>query len=149
MMKYRRAYWVLLSILVIIPQTLACSLLGRLPAFKDGCYLGYAKAWIDKNDNGVWDNTEKPLMGVFFELNDGQRDYNYLYEPISDENGEFFLSIFPNTCVSLEKYELILQATPPQGYRATTPSEIMIPKEELLDSEMDDYLFGFSSEVLP
>lgn len=138
-----------LSILIIVPQILACSLLGRLPSFKDGCYLGHAKAWIDENDNGVWDNSEKPLMGVFFELNDGQGDYNYLYEPISDENGEFYLSIFPNTCESLEKVELILRATPPHGYRATTPSEIMIPKEELLDSEMNDYLFGFIGEGLP
>jgi len=137
------------SILVIVPLMLACSLLNRIPAFKDGCYLGHAKAWIDENENGVWDNNEKPLMGVFFELNDGQRDYNYLYKPTSDENGEFFLSIFPNTCVSLEMYELVLRASPPIGYRATTPREIIIPKEDLLDSEMNDYFFGFIEDVSP
>jgi len=144
MNMYRRASWVLLPVLVIASQILACSLFSRLPAFKDGCYLGYAKAWIDENANGLWDDTESPLVGVVFELSDGQRDY--LYEPISAENGEFFLSIFPNTCESLAGYELVLRATPPQGYRATTPAEITISREELLSPELDDYLFGFIAE---
>jgi hypothetical protein len=139
----RQAYGKILVFLFIIPQLLGCSLLGQLPAFKDGCYLGTAKAWIDANGNGLWDDQELPLAGVAFELMDGISEKNYLYEPVSGENGEFFLSVFPNTCESLADFELELRATAPEGYRPTTPTVMPITRAELLDTEMGDYLFGF------
>jgi hypothetical protein len=146
-MKIKKADWIFPLGMVIIPVSLACSLLHPLPAFRDGCYLGTAKSWIDENENGIWDTHEQPLEGVALELTDGQRDDNYLYDPLSDENGEFFLSIFPNTCESLESYAMVLRAIPPHGYQATTPAEIRIPTDELLDSELHDYHFGFIRQI--
>jgi hypothetical protein len=144
--RYRGAYGTLSLFILIVPPILACSLIGELPGFADGCYLGTAKAWIDENANGLWDTDEKPLPGVSFSLTDGKSDRDYLYEAVSKEKGEFFLSIFPNTCKSLKGYTLTLRATPPQGYQATTSSEIVIPQDELLDTDMHDYSFGFLLE---
>ena len=146
MERFRKAYRALSLLIMIVPPILACSLIGELPGFADGCYLGTAKAWVDENANGLWDTAEKPLPGVSFSLTDTQSDKDYLYEPVSNEKGEFFLSIFPNTCKSLKGYTLTLRAEPPEGYKAATPSEIVIPEDELLDSEMHDYLFGFLPE---
>jgi hypothetical protein len=143
MRKKGQTYRKLLIGLFLFPQLIGCSLLGRLPAFKDGCYLGTAKAWIDANGNGIREEEEQPLAGVLFELNDRIHDGNYLYEPESDENGEFFLSVFPNTCESLAGHGLTLRATASEGFTASTPSEIFISDEELLDSRMEDYSFGF------
>ncbi|MBN2086675.1 MAG: hypothetical protein JW748_15785 [Anaerolineales bacterium] len=143
MVNGRRVFGKALCFILLFPQVLGCSLLGKLPAFKDGCYLGTAKTWIDANANGLWDEDEKPLAGVSFELKDGAGAGNYLHQPVSDENGEFFLSVFPNTCESLADFELVLSAAVPDGYRPTTPTAMPIPRAELLDQEMGEYLFGF------
>jgi hypothetical protein len=124
---------------------LSCSLVELIPVHKDGCYIGYAKAWIDNNENGNWEEDEKPLQGVQFELFDGNSTKNYLYESISDTKGSHFMSTFPNTCESLALYKMLLRATPPKGYKATTPIEILLPKEDLLSNKMHDYIFGFIS----
>src|SRR4030042_6542876 len=143
MAKFGRTCVILPFALAVIPLSLACSLLSRFPVFTDGCYLGTAKTWSDTNANGIWEINGKPLPGVIFELKDGQSDTDYLYEPVSGENGEFFISIFPNTCESLAGYDLILRATPPPGYRAATPGELPIPLEGVSDLQMKEYLFGF------
>jgi hypothetical protein len=139
--SYRR----MLICCLLFPPIIGCSLLNQIPAFKDGCYLGTAKAWIDANGNGLREADEQPLKGVLFELKDGMHDDNYLYQPESDENGEFFLSVFPNTCESLAGDELVLSVSVPEGYRATTPTAIVITAADLLDSEMGEYFFGFIS----
>jgi hypothetical protein len=129
----------------VFPLIIGCSLLGQWPVFKDGCYLGMAKAWIDANGNGLREANEQPLKGVVFELKGGANAENYLHQPESDENGEFLLSVFPNTCESLAGDELVLSATVPEGYRATTPTEMVIAAVDLLDSELGEYSFGFIS----
>ena len=143
MVKTGRAHKKALIFLAVFPAIIGCSLLGSLPAFKDGCYLGTAKAWIDANGNGTRESDEEPLAGVSFLLNDTIHDGNYLFEPVSDENGEFVLSVFPNTCQSLAGNGLVLRATAPAGYTADTPAEIFISDEKLLDSKKEDYSFGF------
>jgi hypothetical protein len=145
MVKARQAYRKILICFFVFPAIIGCSLMGQLPVFTDGCYLGTAKAWVDANGNGIREADEQPLKGVLFELGDGMHDDNYLYQPESDENGEFVLSVFPNTCESLAGGELVLSVTVPEGYRATTPTEIVITATELTDSEMGEYSFGFIS----
>jgi hypothetical protein len=143
MLKTGKACRIRLLCMLLLPQIIGCSLLNQIPAFKDGCYLGTAKAWIDANGNGLREADEQSLKGVVFELKGGAHADNYLYQSESDENGEFLLSVFPNTCESLAGDELVLSVTVPEGYRATTPTEIVITATDLLDSDMGEYSFGF------
>ena len=139
--------WILKFMVGIIPLILACSLLDRFPGFSDGCYIGWAKAWIDENENGIWDKNEKPLMGVLFVIEDSQQESNLNAESTSDEKGEAFLRVFPNTCRSLEEADLVIKATPPLGYRVTTPIQVSIPREKLLDPALQEFLFGFAIQT--
>jgi hypothetical protein len=136
------AGWFLLA-----PMVLSCSLLSELPAFKDGCYLGYARAWIDANGNGLREAEEQPLAGVVFELNDGKDDHDYLSGAVTGADGEVFISVFPNTCKSLQDSSLVLRAVPPEGYLSTTPAAVAISKDDLLDPEMQEFLFGFQRKA--
>lgn len=136
------AGWFLLA-----PMVLSCSLLSELPAFTDGCYFGYARAWIDENGNGLREAEEQPLAGVVLELKAAGDDHDYLTKAVTGEEGEFFISAFPNTCKSLQDFSLVLRAIPPDGYRLTTPAAVAISKDDLLGPELQEFLFGFQRQV--
>lgn len=100
-----------------------------------------AKAWVDVNENGIWDDGEAPLSGVQFFIDDVQNDYQDVgREAITDENGEANLIVWMPGCpnVSLE-----ISVQPPDGYRSTTPDRIAVSKKELRNSNEDEFLFGF------
>ena len=105
-----------------------------------------ALAWIDDNKNGIWDSYEKPLAGVHFIGDDIQHEYDTSSESISDNKGRARVYIFPVDCHGFDKIEIIIKATPPDGYRSTTPSEIPVPKNAVKNAQNDNFLFGFIQE---
>ena len=75
-----------------------------------------AKSWLDENENGEWDTNERPLPGV--QLSIGWD------HPISDVRGEGRGAVVTvNVCSP--SYPVEVSATPPAGYRLTTPGRIM------------------------
>jgi hypothetical protein len=114
-----------ISILVLI-------LFNVIPmGLRDGCIFGTAKAWIDQNENGNWDTNEPPLAGVEFAVINNQQEQEFVDKSTSDESGEATLLTFPYTCNALHGIHLVVQATPLNGYRATTPEQVIISGDEL------------------
>ncbi len=102
-----------------------------------------ALAWIDENENGVWESQEKPLANVQFIADDIQHDYDTSNKAISDVNGKASVTIFPVDCTDFEGIKVVIKAIPPDGYESTTPSEISVPADAIENHEDDNFLFGF------
>jgi len=102
-----------------------------------------ASAWIDENQNGVWENNEKPLAGAQFVVDDIRHDYDTSGDAVSNVNGEAGVYIFPVDCNGFGEIEIIIKAIPPDGYEATTPGEISVPQDAAENGENDNFLFGF------
>jgi hypothetical protein len=94
------------------------------------------KSWLDKNEDGKWNNDEKPLSGVQFLLNGELRES-------SDENGEAWVTrlswgdVQKDTCPSIF-FEIV--ARPPPGYRLTTAERVTGTSE----GTFLEYTFGFT-----
>ncbi len=54
----------LLTLLVLVPLISTSCVMG------DCGWFATAKAWVDQNENGVWDSSEKPLSNVVFRVAD-------------------------------------------------------------------------------
>jgi hypothetical protein len=132
--------------ILLLPMVCACDTAARWFGVHDGCLIGIAKAWIDENANGMWDNGEKPLADVVF-IVDTQHEITN--DSTSNENGQADLVAFPYSCSSLRKTRTTIRATPPSGYQATTQIEVIISQDDLLDSEQGDYYFGFIDQAEP
>jgi streptogramin lyase len=82
-----------------------------------------ARAWVDANANGTWDNGEPPLEGVTFHLTaDGNPNQTLQYgTDITDwqGNAQLPLPLYPEGCPRISAF-----AYPdvPPGYRLTTSS---------------------------
>ena len=94
-------------------------LLLSCTACRDCVWSDKAKAWVDENQNGVWDEGEISLAGVQFIIDDVQNDYQDVgREATSDENGDANLVVWLPGCPGV-LFEI--SAQPPDGYRSTTP----------------------------
>jgi hypothetical protein len=132
-----------ISVLILI-------LLNVIPmGISDGCVIGTAKAWIDQNENGTWDKNELPLARVEFVVINNQQEQEFVDKSTSDESGKATLLTFPYTCNSLHGINLVVQATQPNGYRATTPEQVIISGDELAHTLGRTYLFGFINQASP
>jgi hypothetical protein len=132
-----------ISILVLI-------LFNVIPVgFRDGCIFGTAKAWIDQNENGNWDINEPPLAGVEFFVINNQQEQEFVDKSTSDKSGEATLLTFPYTCDLLHGINLVVQATPPNGYRATTSEQVIISGDKLPNMLDRKYYFGFIKQSSP
>jgi hypothetical protein len=112
-----------------------------------GIWEGEARAWIDENNNGKWDNNEKPLEKVNFlvdiVMESGQIDLRSF--ATSNQDGAAVLSdSFATTyrggrCVYGCIKDWIVRSTVPEGFRRTTP-------ERIRDSDHSGgpFLFGFT-----
>jgi hypothetical protein len=118
----------------------------RNAAYPQDCFWhATAEAWIDNNENGIWEGNELPLAGVEFLIDDvANRKMNVEPEKsISDSYGQADLSIRLTECtaVSLEIYAKI-----PADYRPTTQmrmSSIARKREGVPIFEGGSYAFGF------
>jgi hypothetical protein len=79
-------------------------------------------AWVDSDADGEKDDTEEPLAGVRYRINDVLNNYTDVgNEAQSLSGGESNLSVWLPGCPNTE-FEVI--AEPPPGFRATTPSRV-------------------------
>ncbi len=106
----------------------------------DCVWYDTAKAWIDENENGVWDSNEQPLAGVRFVVDDIRNAYPEVGEAISDEQGKAQLTVSLPGCPTVE-FEI--SAQPPEGYQATTPSRVSVSQDALKRPGSDEFVFGF------
>jgi hypothetical protein len=116
--------------MLVVVFSVACS--------SDCQFAGTAVAWIDENENGMWDRSEPPLHGVSFFVDDVENQIRNVGDPaISNENGEALVYVWLPGCprVKLEVY-----ATPPPAYRLTTQ-----PRINAREDDRGPFLFGFIS----
>lgn len=102
----------------------------------DCSWFGEGQAWIDENENGIWDAGESPLPGVSMSVQDLRND-------VDGEGGEtgadgkVNLSLFIPGCM---RVTIEVSATAPSGYRSTTEEEVRVGRS---DDEIEIVRFGF------
>ena len=146
-----RSIIILLILLVLslaILYLIVDSLLG--PAVScEMVLIGQAGAWLDENENGKWEDYEKPLIGV---------DISYIAEfPRSlfssgdvketeiKTNNNGTIPIYAIWSCNVEpKFSIVIDT--PEGYKATTPLQFDINDSNCPGLGICDYrfLFGFS-----
>lgn len=93
--------------------------------FADCGWSGTAFAWIDTNEDGVWDATEVPLPGVQFQINDTLNAFTDVgSDAVSDWKGYAYPTVFLPGCPDAE-FEIIARSPP--NYRTTTPAQMVAP----------------------
>jgi hypothetical protein len=138
MKHYTKSFERILTFFAIL-LLLSCTACGSA----DCVYSDKAEAWIDANQNGVWDNEEKPLVGVQFFVDDIRNNFQDVGdEAISDENGKAQLLVWLPGCPNV-KFEI--SAKSPEGFQATTPDRIPVSKDAFRNSQEDLFSFGFMS----
>lgn len=131
-MGFSKLIWVICAIPLLASQT-ACS--------GDCIWYDEAKAWVDENKNGVWDDDEKPLAGVQFFIDDtlnGHVDVGE--EAISGEEGNAELSVWLPGCPSVE-FEVYVKS--PDGFEVFTADRVLVTKKEIRNPGENTFLFGF------
>lgn len=105
------------------------------------CFINlYLSAWIDMDEDGIWDNSELPLEGVEFQI-DGQFASMYSdYPCVSNGDGKCIISTWtPGEC---EPREYKIAAVTPEPYRPTTPVSITLSLTSIDFSK--EVQFGFT-----
>lgn len=94
-----------------------------------------ARAWLDDNGDGVWDEAERPLPGIEFIL-----EPSVYGRATSDENGvaAIFATMPGGSC---PQYSSVIAASF-AGYTLTTPQSLAYTTPDA------DYRFGFQPESL-
>lgn len=105
--------------------------------FEDCIWGGTAKAWLDVNANGVWDNNEQPLGNVLFFVDDTHNKLKQVGSySVSNSLGEAELSVWLPGCPKVA-FEVYAQA--PDNYQPT--SQIRISDEP--EKKKREFQFGF------
>lgn len=94
------------------------------------------RAWIDTNQNGVWDTNEKPLEGVTFLIHDTVSNSTARSFP-SDSQGVVNQFLLLGGCPNVA-FEV--SAETPSNYKATTP----MPIRSNLANNDEEFSFGFA-----
>lgn len=103
----------------------------------DCFFAGSAKAWVDRDEDGVWDPGESSLPDVQFFVDDVRnQSTNVGDEAISNHEGEALVYVWLPGCPSAD-FEIY--AKPPSGYRPTTE-----PRISAHQTEEGPFLFGFA-----
>lgn len=127
----------------ILVATAILLLLNGTACTADCAWFDEVNAWVDENQNGVWDPGEEPLAGVEFIIDDVRNNYQDVGdEAISDEQGEAQLSVWLPGCPTVE-FEI--SAIPPEGFQPTTPERISVSKKSLRNPGEEVFIFGFVS----
>jgi len=91
----------------------------------DCSWSGRGEAWIDQNQDGVWDSTEPPLEGANFAIHDLIYDAYSPERMISAKDGNTDLYFFLPGC---PRVELEVSVYMPAGYRLTTDDRVPVRK---------------------
>jgi hypothetical protein len=110
----------------LVRSLIALLALMLLPAVVGGCskdcqWSATTQAFVDDNLNGTWDQTESPLSGVGYHVQDTRGNSRYGGGWKSDHKGNEYIAFFV-TCD--RRIDFVLSATPPEGYTPTTPVTI-------------------------
>lgn len=111
------------AILLILIFLVACAPIG------DGVATADVFVWFDENGNGVVDEDEKPLSRVEVGI-----DYEAQY---TNEDGKASIAKFMPGCSDNCSANQRVFAKTPQGYKPTTPTEIITTGQDQV------YQFGF------
>lgn len=145
------ATFVLLELLVFTSFLIACqNQTSSLPTasstlppsatflvVRDCSFRETARAWIDANENGSWDEGEQPLENVLFTVKPTGMGYAYLRTTaVSNQQGEAELHLFLAGCPDVS---LSVQADGPLHYQLTTHATI--PDDPNRFAEV--FAFGF------
>lgn len=87
-------------------------------SYQDCIWTGQGQAWVDKNENGVWDAGELALANVRFRVDDVQNGHTDVGdEAITGNTGETTVTVWLPGCprTAFEVY-----AEPPPDYSLTT-----------------------------
>jgi hypothetical protein len=102
----------------------------------DCFFAGTVKAWVDNNEDGMWDPDEPPLSGVQFFIDDVRNHNTNVGDgAISNETGETLVYVWLPGC---PKVRFEIYAEPPAGYRPTTQ-----PRIPARENDKGPFLFGF------
>lgn len=127
-MLHQKLLWPASALILAAPFLAGCS--------ADCFFAGTVKAWVDKNENEMWDPDESPLSGVKFFIDDVRNhNTNVGDEAISNEAGEALVYVWLPGCPRV-RFEIY--AKPPSNYRPTTQPRI--PAHE---NDEGPFLFGF------
>ena len=100
-----------------------------------------AKAWIDVNENGIWDADEPPLPGVKFWVDNTQAQHmNTGFGGKSNSKGESTLFVGFGSGCGLIDYSVYPEI--PTGYRLTTQSPLSV--RGMPGADYGPYFFGFT-----
>ncbi len=133
-MDKKTTIWMLLFALVILVVG-SFYLIDQAP-FWECAWSGIGRAWIDANQNGIWDEGEDPLPGVVFHVDDVRNGDEKVITAHGGENGAVKLVIELKQCPRVA-YAVYVEV--PQGYRLTTPKR-QVDERMTNDAE---FLFGF------
>jgi hypothetical protein len=128
--------WLSITLLVLLAVViLAAGWPGRFAA-GDCVWARSAKAWVDQNRNGTWDNTERPLPDVQFFVDDVRNELaDVAQSTISDGRGAAVVRVLLPDCRNT-RFEIY--ARPPESYESTT-------KARMPGRGTGPFLFGFAA----
>src|ERR1041384_427924 len=139
----RGCRFVLLGVTLSLPlagllMLASCRVLGGETEVAADCgWDAVAKAWLDKNRNGKWDPNEPPLAGGRFFVDDTLNHYTNVGKgAVTNQDGQTSVRVWLPGCPAVE-FEIY--ATPPAGYRLTSPARMPAHGKTLFE-------FGFVEE---
>lgn len=93
------------------------------PEVLSDCFINFnLSAWIDVDEDGVWDASEPSLQGVEFHMDGRFASVLTEYPCSSDQEGHCMIMTWsPGECQSSD-YKVT--AVPPESYKPTTPASI-------------------------
>lgn len=98
-----------------------------------------AKAWIDSNANGQWDDEEQPFPNIVFVFDStaygGERNIS---RPTKEDGTTKLFKLFGGC----PEYEIEVSVEVPSGYRLTTPERLQSDEENFDEV----FLFGFAEQ---
>ncbi len=124
---------------IALRSVLAAAILA-IPLLVTGCLadcMWNAKgiAWVDADEDGVWDAGERPLCGVQFHVDDTWNHYEGVNRGgMTNLDGEASISVWLPGCPKV-RFEVYVEAPP--GYRMTTPARLPANRTE------PDQVFAF------
>lgn len=100
-----------------------------------------AEAWIDNNENGEREETETPLEGVTFHMDDIRNNFKDVAKGTTDFNGQVTLWVFLPGCPSTE---FVVYPDPLAGYQLTTEPRMQVEEAIFPTGNLPMVRFGFT-----
>jgi streptogramin lyase len=114
---------IMLSAIIILVMSGCSRPMVETPG--DCIWQGVAQAWIDQNENGIWDSNEHPLPGISFFVDDVLNNLLQVADyATSNLQGDARLLVWLPGCPDV-KFEVYPEV--PKQYHLTTPQRLTAP----------------------